>query len=363
MKKIVLLFLLSAGMTVPLFSGGSTESASQEKRDEPKTRLVEDTLGRKVEVPIEPKRVVGIGAGGLRLIVFAGGTDLLVGIEDFEKKDQKKPYVMAHEELLELPSIGPKHGADPELVAGVRPDLIIGAHLSREKADSMQTKTGCPVVTLNHGVLIKENTSYEPLFEAIKMTGELLNREESAQRSITYIKSLLEDLDKRTRNISKEKQKEVYIGGMRFHGAHEKGLLSTDPVYRPFTFIHAKNVASKVGSNYVTINEEQLLQWDPEYIFVDAGGKKNVDIDAPEFSLLTALKEGKVYLLPPLNYYNTNFSTEIANSYFIGKMIYPDQFKDITPEEKADEIYRTLLGKAVYQEMKKVWGGYKALLP
>ncbi len=106
--------------------GRSSESASQEKREEPKTRIVEDTLGRKGEVPEEPKRVVGIGAGGLRLIVFAGGTDLPVRIEDFEKKDQKKPYVIAHEEL---PSIGPKHGADPELMAEVRPDLIIGAQL------------------------------------------------------------------------------------------------------------------------------------------------------------------------------------------------------------------------------------------
>ena len=39
-----------------------------------------------------------------------------------------------------------------------------------------------------------------------------------------------------------------------------------------------------------------------------------------------------------LYYYSTNIDTVIANAYYIGKVLYPDEFRDIDPAEKADEI-------------------------
>jgi iron complex transport system substrate-binding protein len=47
---------------------------------------VEDILGRKVAIPQKINRVVAIGPGMLRLVCYLNATDLLVGVEESQKK-------------------------------------------------------------------------------------------------------------------------------------------------------------------------------------------------------------------------------------------------------------------------------------
>jgi iron complex transport system substrate-binding protein len=82
----------------------------------------------------------------------------------------------------------------------------------------------------------------------------------------------------------------------------------------------------------------------------------------PQFyQSLRAVKKGQVYSLMPYNYYTTNIDTAIADAYFAGKVIFPEQFKDIDPAKKADEIYQFLLGKPLYEQMAKDYGGFRKL--
>jgi iron complex transport system substrate-binding protein len=43
----------------------------------------------------------------------------------------------------------------------------------------------------------------------------------------------------------------------------------------------------------------------------------------------------------------------LANSYYIGKVLYPDRFADVDPEQKADEIYTMFVGKPVLSDINK----------
>lgn len=82
----------------------------------------------------------------------------------------------------------------------------------------------------------------------------------------------------------------------------------------------------------------------------------------PEFyKALSAVEKGELYSQLPYNWYHTNIGTAIADAYYIGKVLYPGQFEDIDPKEKADEIYRSLLGKPLYDRMVKDYGGFKRL--
>jgi iron complex transport system substrate-binding protein len=45
----------------------------------------------------------------------------------------------------------------------------------------------------------------------------------------------------------------------------------------------------------------------------------------------------------------------------MGKVLYPDQFKDVEPEKKADEIYKLLLGKELYAQMAKDFGAFRKI--
>ena len=76
------------------------------------------------------------------------------------------------------------------------------------------------------------------------------------------------------------------------------------------------------------------------------------------YNELSAVKNDKVYgQLPYVSYYN-NIETAMADIYFLGKTLYPNEFKDIDVIEKADEIYTFMLGKPLYNIMAEKYGGY-----
>ncbi|WP_368293650.1 hypothetical protein [Dehalobacter sp. TBBPA1] len=80
------------------------------------------------------------------------------------------------------------------------------------------------------------------------------------------------------------------------------------------------------------------------------------------YQTLTTVKNGEVHAQLPYNFYITNIDTAIADAYYMGKILYPEQFKDINPEKKADEIYKFLLGKEVYAQMAKDYSGFKKVV-
>ncbi|WP_233185582.1 hypothetical protein [Thermotoga sp. SG1] len=90
--------------------------------------VVMDLLGREVEIPSKVERIVAARPGALRLIVYLNATDMVVGVEDFERlRPLGRPYILAHPELKELPSIdpgGPGKLPDMEALVALSPDVV-----------------------------------------------------------------------------------------------------------------------------------------------------------------------------------------------------------------------------------------------
>jgi iron complex transport system substrate-binding protein len=322
------------------------------------TVVVKDMLGRAVTVPAKLKRIVGIEAGALRLLVYLDAAALVVGVEDTEQKGLTKPYLIAHPELAKLPVIGPIHGGDAELIATQKPEVIFWTSTTVGKADALQQKTGVPVIALNYGDLDNQKPV---LYDALRLTAKVLHKEARAAKLINSIEALIKDLDGRTKDApSREK---VYVGGVAYRGAH--GIASTEPDYAPFRFVNAHNVAATIKLEHAFIEKEKLLEWNPDKIFVDTASfslvKNDLGPGGELGSILKAVKNKQLYTVMPYNWYTTNFATVLANAYYIGKVLYPQQFRDINPETKADRIYRLFVGKGVYASMKKMYGGFHKL--
>jgi iron complex transport system substrate-binding protein len=45
----------------------------------------------------------------------------------------------------------------------------------------------------------------------------------------------------------------------------------------------------------------------------------------------------------------------LADAYYIAQIIYPEEFKDLIPAEKADQIYLKFVGEPVYSEMANIF--------
>ena len=367
-----LIYLLTILIVTVGFCGCMENTAENKAQltneDTGKIKIV-DAIGREVEVPKEVNKIICSGPGCLRLIIYLNATDKVVGIEGFEKKKGTgRPYIIAHPELLDLPVIGnggpAEIGKGPNLeqVLKVQPDVIFITYVTKEKADEIQQKTGIPVVVLSYGKLATFDN--EDIFNSLRIAGKILGKEDRAEDVIKFIKDCENDLKNRTKDIPDEGKPTVYVGGIGFKGTH--GIDSTQCKYPPFEAVNAKNVADELGKEgHVFVNKEQILKWNPDVIFIDEAGLKLVIEDYNKnrefYNSLKAFKNGNVYGLLPYNFYTTNIGTALADAYYIGKVLYPERFTDINPEEKADEIYTFLVGKPVYEEMKKQFGGFKKL--
>ncbi|HZD42493.1 MAG TPA: ABC transporter substrate-binding protein, partial [Methanomicrobiales archaeon] len=138
------------------------------------------------------------------------------------------------------------------------------------------------------------------------------------------------------------------------------GIISTEPAYPPFLFVNAKNPAAGMGAAHADIAKEALVDWDPDYIFIDLG---TMQIDSsgaidelkndPALQGLSAVRNDRVYGVLPYNFYSVNYESVLADSYFVGKILYPDRFADIDPVQKADEIYTFFVGKPVLDDINQ----------
>lgn len=366
MKKSTTGILLALVLFVALTINGCGIQTAQNNSDGSKKITVTDMLGRQVSIAQPVEKVVAVGPGALRLYCYVDGINKLAGVEQMEKDDPiGKPYLLANPSLTSLPVIGsggPNNAPDAEKILSVKPDVIFSTYnTDQSSVDVLQAKTGIPVVTLSYGQV----SVFDPsVYQSLELIGEVVNQEQTAQGIVDYMEECRNDLDERTKDIPDDEKPSVYVGALSFRGTH--GIESTQGKYALLEAINAKNVVDETGrTGSIMLDKEKIIQWDPDKIFIDLAGYSMVQTDYQKntkfYGVLSAVKMSEMYSQLPYNYYNTNIGTAIANAYFLGKVIYPEQFSDVDPEKKADEIYQFLLGKPLYAQMAKDFGGFNKL--
>jgi iron complex transport system substrate-binding protein len=373
MKRKIFIFFIIAVMFVTVLAGCSNASGTAssqtteastsqsmdntEKTENENTEIViTDMLGRTITLENKAQTAIAIGPGGLRLYCYVADIEKLVGIEQIEKDSNVgRPYNIANPKLQELETVGPggpNNQPDAEKLLMVNPDVIFSLYNSDPSAiENLQSKTGIPVIALSYGKIAVFDSA---IYESLEIIGKVMGEEERATEVVSFMKDVKWDLNNRTKDISEEERPKAYIGALSSRGTH--GIESTSAGYALFEAVNVKNVVDETGEKGgLMIDKEKLLEWNPDKIIIDIAGLSIVKEDYqknPDFyNAISAVKNGQLYTQLPFNYYSTNIDTAIANAYFIGKVIYPEQFKDINPEKKADEIYEFFVGQPLYERM------------
>ena len=323
MKKIVTMLLMLSMLLAMAACAGAPEAAPAASQAEettaanavsqetaPERRVITDSMDRNVEIPYSVERIVCVGVGALRYTCYVGGADRVVGVEDYETKPgMSRLYNYVNFDLFQnLPVPG------------------------------------------------SDTTLDEKAYVTIRILGELYQLEDRAEDLTAYLKSIQKDLDDRTASIAEDAKPTCYVGGVSFKGHH--GFEGTEAYYGPFELIHAKNLANTTGqTGAFNIDVEQVLSWDPEIIFLDFNGMNLINEDYgahPEFyKALTAVQEGKVYSQISFRSSASNLETALADAYYAACVMYPQQFQDIDPVEKAGEIFTKLLGSNPYHDLEE----------
>ena len=347
MKKL-LAMLLTLSMVLSMAVGAVTVFAETEE-----TRVIVDSMDRSVEIPADVQRIVCVGVGALRYTCYVGGADRVVGVEDYETKPgMSRLYNYVNfDRFQDLPVTGTNGEPFVEEIINVEPQVIVMSAYAKQDPDELSQKTGIPVVVVPGS----DTTLDEKAYTTIRILGELYGLEDRAEALTSYLLGIQEDLEQRTVSIPDDQKPSCYVGGVSFKGHH--GFEGTEAYYGPFELIHANNLANTTTqTGAFNIDVEQVLAWDPDLIFLDFNGMKliNEDYEAhPDFyQALTAVQEGKVYSQISFRSSASNLETALADAYYAACVMFPQQFRDIDPVEKAGEIFTMLLGSNPYDDLK-----------
>ena len=318
-------------------------SARQDPGD---ARTVTDVFGREVEIPAVVERAAALGSSA-RLVAYAGGVDKVVGVTEMELRgDPGMPYAYANKEhftsCVALASGGSGNADYAEAIVELDPDVIFYNDSDTVAMDDLAQKTGLPVIGV-HG----DAFNSEVFLNSLALIGEVLGTEEHADAVVESIRGWIKDLDSRTKDIPDADKPTVYPGAVSWSGGH--GFTGTYVDYAPLTAIHAFNLSDELdATDGVEVSMEQILEWDPDIIFLNPGNMNLVNeeykADPTAIDSLKAVQAGDVYAQVNFNYYWCNMELAIVDAYYAGSIIDPEAFSDVDFEEKAEEIFNVMLG-------------------
>ncbi len=327
-------------------------------------RTVTDATGRVVSVPAGTVgKAIPMRAGALRLMLYMGLADQVGYIE---RNDQTRvaPYSMAYPEIKQRPVVGAGNNFDPEAVAATIADVIIATYMNTGEADALAQKTGKPVFCLNYGDLYHYKADF---YKSLDALGELFHRKTRADSLTAYIETTLTEISARAKRSQRTGQS-AYVGGIAYNGV--QGLTSTRAQYPPFVYLHVKSPVDELpaslesiglGQKNMLIEKEQIIRWDPDFLFLDATGKTawTTELSHPAFAALKAQKTQQIYVVLPFNWHTINYENLLCNMWFVGKTVYPDGFGDVDITQKCREIFTVFYGRDIYDEVKATYAPFE----
>lgn len=360
MKKLASLLLMlgillslcacgAANQPAPTAAAETAAEPTEEPAAEPETRIVVDGLGREIEVPAKVETIVTLGNAS-RMATYLGLADKMITVTSGDNNDS---IVMAygyynHDIWADLPvcSSGGYGEINPEVIIEASPDVIL-CTFEEDIVANIEEQLGRKVVAAPQGTLFAED--YE---HALRVFGEACGVSDRAETVIAFIQECLADLDSRTSSIADDNKPTALCAAATFRGGHGiAGVYANNAV---FATVNAKDVT--VGyidvQKGVEVDKEQVLEWNPDLIVLDASNLGLVENEYAEdpafFECLNAVKNGELYQWPNSTSNYTNVEIPLVNAYYIGSVMFPEAFADVDFETKAEEIFRFFLGHDGY---------------
>ena len=123
-----------------------------------------DMLGRSVEIPAKPARIVSISPTATEMLYIAGGTAVA--------RDTSSTFPA---EVVDLPELGGAYSPSFEAIAAQRADLILIEALSQARFLEPLSQLGPPVVAVRAA-------SLDDITTGIKLIGQIIESDEIAER-------------------------------------------------------------------------------------------------------------------------------------------------------------------------------------
>jgi iron complex transport system substrate-binding protein len=320
-----------------------------------------DAQGREVTLDEPVERIITRSPDEARIIIALGYGDKLVAGEQATKSclcpmtfgDNTEGCLDCFNTIIDgrmpdLPEISTRYDIYFEQIAALEPDIIFCGNL--KDAEAFEEKIGCPVVVLGG-----EGWNYDEggMF-SIRVAGEALDAEDKADELIDAINEKINLVKSVTDNLDEDEKPKVYFASRgasnAFYDPKEgRDFTRTEPMYDPLTLAGGRNVASEINGSTVNVALEQIIAWNPDYIFISnsqAGNNTGLEfiMNSPELQSINAIKNGNVYNCFYPHCRGKPPERNLLNMLYMAKVLHPEEFKDLDLEKEGNEIFEVFLG-------------------
>lgn len=283
MMKRFLTVLLTALLALNLF--GCSQKETETAPAETSAITLTDQVGREVTLDAPAEKVVSTYYLVTASLLTLGLQDKIVGIE--MKAASRQLYKLAAPQMLDLPQVGSGKEINVEAIASLEPDVVF---LPKKQKDAAAVLSDLGILCI-----VVDPESSEKFNELLQIIGKVCAVEDKADELIGYYDGVIEEITSATADGNTPS---VYIAGesswLRTCGKdmYQSQMIKT---------CGGRCVSEELeGSSWVDISLEQLLEWDPEYIFVVNYAEYSLDDLLHDEALqgLQAVRNGNVYLMP-----------------------------------------------------------------
>ena len=293
---------------------------------------VTDQAGREVAFEAPAQRIVSCYYISTATLVALGLEDNLVGIE--MKADTRGLYQLAAPEIVSLPAVGSGKGVNIEEIAALEPDVVILPKKLMDDAAALEE--------LGINVIIVNPESQEQFEECVMLLAAVTGTAETAEALLARYAAITDSITAATAGLEKPG---VYMAsGSDFYTTYPGGIYQDDLI----AIAGGENVAHEMeGENKVTVDAEQLLLWNPDYIFIVADAEYTVEdvLSDPQLAELSAVKAGNVYAFPSeIEAWDYPTPSSVLGQAYMASVLHPDALSASDFMELATQFYSDIFG-------------------
>jgi iron complex transport system substrate-binding protein len=264
-----------------------------------------DSMGRKVTLSSEPKRIVSLAPSLTESLFYIGAGGEIVGVTNYAD------YPPAVKNISRVGGYG-KY-ANLEKIAALHPDLIVVDDFSKSILPSLEKIA--PVV-----VLSADNLS--GIYSNLELLGRITNHEEQAKLVVAEMRAKVSYVTSVIGNASRPR---VFFILSYYNGYWTAGKGTF--VNELLNLAGGRNIFDDV-SGWGVASEEQIISRDPQVIIISPNaGVKPGDLCHGPLSSTTAVKTGRVYVLSDENLVVRPGPRIVLGLEEIAELLHPGAFK------------------------------------
>jgi len=349
-KKIVI--FLQTTFLFMLFCGCSPDSGSKAVN----TREITDLVGRKLNVPVGPRRIAAMTGPSYEMVFMLGGKDRIAMVKGGHTENFPLA-LLTNPDLANYASVGANPGSSVNIEDYMRRDIDMviyydnGTELKKFAAvdipavvltlDTGLRDTLEAVMALSLEEYIELSTAAAGILADI-MGGDAPDRYAAWK---DYCAEKLAMLHERTRALPETKRKTVYWGNT--WGENILASYSLKNRHYEVQLCGGRLLGPLTGSgNFPEVTTEQLFSWDPDIILVDNHGNfpdlviKDMYRETSRWASLQAVKNRRLYRIPAGVFFMDKGTTTTLMLLWLATVIQPELFADINMVEEIKYYYR-----------------------